>query len=219
MGANMIRIRLSFIQKIQGLALVLAVAMASQAANADILSYTQFVQTGKFALGVEPQLIVTRGAGLGVTARYTHGVNELINASLNVGSGSGPRQGRLGAAATFDFFPDMDHQPGIGLTVQADYVRAPRLNRVSGSDEMATQMETLAIPYVHKAVSFQKHQLDPFFALPTGLIFQDGLYRGKMSAVVGSMFKVSENIRTSMEAGVAISQADSYLSGGLTYYY
>ena len=187
--------------------------------QADVMNYTRFVAPGKFALGVEPQLTLTSGAGLGVSARYTQGINDLMNASLNLGNGSGPRQARIGGAVTFDFFPDLDKQPGIGLTVQTDYVRAPVIDRPADSTAVASQVELLLIPYIHKGVTWQQNEVDPFFALPLGLVFQDGLYRTKSTFVIGALFKITDPIRTSVEAGLGATHSDSYLSGGLTYYY
>ena len=191
----------------------------SSIAQAEILNYTHFVSPGKFALAVEPQLIVTRGAGLGVNARYTQGLNDLMNASINLGNGSGPRQARLGAALTLDFFPDVDKQPGIGVTAQLDYVNAPRLGRDAYSTEMASQVEVLGIPYIHKAAVFQNNEVDPFLALPVGMFFQSNQYRWKSNLVVGSQFKITSAVRTSLELGFNLSNSDSYISGGLTYYH
>ncbi len=197
----------------------LFIALGSGAARAEVLNYTRFVTTGKFALAVEPQLIVTNGAGLGVTARYTHGLNDLMNLSINLGNGSGPKQARAGAALTFDFFPDLDKQPGLGVTLQGDFLHAPLLNRASDSTTLASQVDLLAIPYLHKALIFQGNEVDPFVALPTGLLFQGGLYRTKLMVVAGAMFRITDQVRTSLEAGIAASNADSYFSGGLTYYH
>src|SRR5271163_1229903 len=92
--------------------------LAASLAQAGVVDTPQFVQPGEFALGFEPELTFTDGAGLAGNFRYTQGLTDLNNVNVILGTGGGPRRFRVGGNVTFDFFPDIDKQPGIGVAVQ-----------------------------------------------------------------------------------------------------
>src|SRR5206468_1791573 len=144
--------------------------------------------------GVEPEVVLTNGAGVGVNGRFTLGINDLMDAQAIIGTGSGPRNFRIGGGLSWDFFPDVEGQPGIGLGTQAIYVRLP----VDG------QLELTAVPYIHKAFKSGDHnEVEPFFAFPIGLAFSNGQYHTIATAAIGSMFKASEHFRYVAEFGLA----------------
>src|SRR4051812_44461440 len=78
--------------------------------HAGVFNLPHFVTSGQFAIGVEPELLMTGTASLGVDLKYTHGVSELSNLTGIIGTGGGSRQFRFGGAYTFDFFPDIEKQ-------------------------------------------------------------------------------------------------------------
>ncbi|MGK5083385.1 hypothetical protein WDW37_08760 [Bdellovibrionota bacterium FG-1] len=198
----------------------LGVLVLSSSAWSAVFNYPRFVTPGDFAIGLETDLTLTSGAGLGIEGRYTQGLNDLTNLSAIIGTGSGPRQFRVGAAGTFDFFPDIDKQPGIGLALQGIYIRIPTVGREDGSTETSGQVELSAIPYIHKSfVTGTGGEAEPFVAVPIGMGFANGQYRWLSSVVVGAGFKTSEKIRTSIEFGIAVNHTESYLSAGVTYYH
>src|SRR4051812_30956228 len=80
-------------------------------ATAGVFDMPQFVAPGEFAIGLEPEITLSDGAGLATNLRYTHGVSDLSNASAIIGTGGGLRQFRVGGNYTFDFFPDIEKQP------------------------------------------------------------------------------------------------------------
>src|SRR5205085_819364 len=114
--------------------------LSHPARAAGIFNTPHFTPNGEFALGLEPEVVLTSGAGVGLNARFTLGVTDLDNASIILGWGSGPRQFRGGGNFTFDFFPDIEGQPGIGLATQAIYYRLPSTG----------VLELTLIPYIHK---------------------------------------------------------------------
>jgi hypothetical protein len=189
--------------------------MTASLAQAGVFTLPHFVTTNRFSLGVEPELILTSGAGAGVNAKFTYGLNDLTNVTAILGTGGGPRGFRAGGNATFDFFPDLEGQPGIGVAVQGLYLRIPNgiPNDSSGAAEIT------AIPYIHKAVPSKVGEVEPYLAVPFGMVLTGGNYTGVVSAVVGSMFKAHEHVRYDLEVGVAIAHAESYVSGGVTYFY
>ena len=185
-----------------------------QAARADFFNMHSFVEPDRFAIGLEPVLTLTNGAGLGVNLRFTYGINDVINVGLAGGSGGGDRRFRLGGYGVFDFFPDTDDQPGIGVVASVFYYDMKTINRV----------EWMATPYFHNAfVTEGGEEFDPFVAVPLGYGLVDGENNEEnqflVSVVVGSIFRKSEHFAFSFELGVAVNYTHTYFSGGITYFY
>lgn len=189
--------------------LALALTLVSPAAQAGVFNLPHFITSG-FGLGLEPELTLTNGAGVGINARYTQNLNELMNITGIIGTSGGPRGFRAGANTTFDFFPDIEGQPGIGLGVQGMYYR---LNTDKGL------FEVTAIPYIHKTFLSGKNEIEPYLAIPLGMGFSEGRYNAVSSLSVGSMFKNSESLRYIIEFGIAINNTESFISGGVVYYH
>lgn len=184
-------------------------ALPNPARAVGIFNTPRFIQPGTSAFGLEPEIILSHGAGLGVNGRFTHGLTELNNVSAIVGVGSGPRNFRIGGNATFDVFPDVEGQPGIGIAAQGIYYR------LRGD---VGQLETTAIPYIHKAFKMSGgEEVEPFFAFPVGLAFASSDVEGIASAAVGVMYKNRPNFRYIAEVGISVSNMESYISGGIVY--
>ena len=152
---------------------------------------------------------MTNKAALEVNLRYTHGLTELNNVTAIVGTGSDSRRFRVGGNYTFDIFPDIEKQPGIGIALQALFVR---LNT-------AGSVEFTGIPYIHKALITDQGIVEPFLAIPVGLTLSSGQYQPITTIVVGSMFEHSVHLRSVVEFGLNVNNAQTYLSGGLAYYH
>lgn len=177
-------------------------------AQAGVFDIPHFLEPGNFSLGLEPDLIMTPSAGVGLNFKYKQGVTQWMNVEGIVGTGGGPKHFRIGGNASFDFIPDVDKQPGIGIAAQALYVSLP----TTGS------MELTGIPYIHKSFpNGAGTAVDPFFSLPIGFQFSGGQYQTMVTAVVGTIFKKSENLSFSAEFGIDVDHANTYISGGLIY--
>lgn len=188
----------------------LVLSLSLSQAHAGVFNLPHFVTPGEFAIGVEPEFILSSGAGTGINTRYTHGISDMNNLSAILGTGSGPRQFRIGGAFTFDFFPDLAHQPGLGLALQGLFVQYAA----------ASGVETTAIPYIHKLFRTEVgFNIEPFLAIPIGLSLSQGMYQTISSAVVGCLFEHSEHFRTSMELGINLSNTNTYISAGVIYYH
>ncbi|MCM2277453.1 MAG: hypothetical protein NDJ89_05205 [Oligoflexia bacterium] len=168
-----------------------------------------FVEPGSYAAGLEPELTLTNGAGLGANAKFSYGLTELLNAGAVLGIGAGPRRFRAGANLTLDFFPDIDGQPGIGIAATGVYYRL----RDSG------QFELNGVPYIHKAFGTKAGEVEPFAAIPIGMAFNEGRYRALAALNVGALFKTTEHFRYVLEFGIAINNTESTVSGGVVYYH
>ena len=181
-------------------------------ARAGVFNLTHFVDEGSFAIGFEPELNLTSGAGLGANLKYTHGISELSNFTLALGHSGGGRQFRFGLAWTLDFIPDLDSQPGIGLGFQSYYYRLATGGR----------FEATVVPYIHKSfVTAGNGEVDPFIAVPFGVFRRSGEYKAMTSVSVGSLFKPKRNssVYYIIEMGVAVNNAFTYVSGGAAFYY
>jgi len=193
--------------------------LLTTAAHADVFNLPHFVAPGEFAIGVEPELTLSDGAGIGINLRYTQGLNELIDVSGQIGTGGGPRQFRAGVDFDFDFFPDVKGQPGIGLATRALYVRIPTPGSLIPGDASG-QVELTAIPYIHKAFTTESGGVvDPFFSFPFGMSFLSGQYQGLSTAVIGALIKGGESFWYSTEFGIAVNHTETYFAGGITYYH
>jgi hypothetical protein len=179
-------------------------ALGAGSAFAGIFNTVHFVEPGKSAIGLEPEFTTSEGTGMGFNAKFTQGINDLMDAAGFIGTGSGPRNFRIGGDLVWDFFPDIDRQPGIGLLTRAVYYRIPNTGR----------LDIFGAPYMTSG----HDEIDPFFAVPLGVEFDNGNYHATSQLVFGSMFKASEQIRYSLEVGVNLNYTDTYISGGITFY-
>lgn len=176
-------------------------------ARAGTFSMADFVAPGEFSIGIEPEVMLSDGAGFATNVKYTQGLTDNENFIGTIGTGTGGREFRVGGAMTFEFFPDTASQPGMGLGAQAMYYRL--------ADQ--GELETTAIPYIHKSFRAGGADVDPFFSLPVGFAFSNGQYQEITSASIGSLFKASEHFSYVAELGLALHNTQSYVSGGVVY--
>ena len=191
-------------------ALVFAQFSASEAL-AGFFTIPHFVSQGQFSAGAEPEGIFTQGGSFGVNLRYTHGFSESSNLVGILGAGSGFKGFRMGAAMTFDVFPDTGKQPGVGFGVQGLLVqRVPILT-----------LEATGFAYIHKKFEMKSDfvkSVEPFLAVPFGLDLGGGSYQVISSVAMGSMFPHSEHFTSVLELNVGLSGMDTSISGGIAYY-
>jgi hypothetical protein len=178
-------------------------------AQAGVFNIPHYVEPGRFAVGIEPEVMLDPESSVGINFKYTHGLSELINVQGVIGTGTGSRQFRTGGSLIFDFFPDLENQPGMGVASQNLYYRL----------EEHGVFEFTLIPYIHKSFIYENNEFEPFISFPFGLLFEDGSYSSTAWLAVGSLFKVMEHYRVTIELGVNVSRAWTYFSGGMTYYY
>ncbi|MCM0607288.1 MAG: hypothetical protein KA715_14460 [Xanthomonadaceae bacterium] len=178
-------------------------------AHAGVFNIPKYIPSGQLGVGVEPELLMTNGAGIGINARFQYGLGEMTNAHLILGNGVGPRLFRVGGVMTFDFFPDVEGQPGIGMAVTALYSRVSTGARV----------DTLITPYLQKTISGRDSDFTPFMAIPIGIVFADNAaYAAVSQFVFGSGFKLSERFRYTIELGLGITASETYMSTGVMIY-
>ncbi len=186
---------------------LLVCGVYSSVAQAGVFTMPRFVEPNEYTIGLEPELTFSDGAGIGVNAKFTHGYSDLVNFMGMIGTGSGPRNFRVGGAAVFDFFPDVDDQPGIGVATQGIYYRRRDVGR----------LELTGIPYIHKAFKTGNSLVEPFAAFPIGIGFRSDNYDGLFSVVVGTMFHKSDHVSFVIELGVNVEHSDTYIAGGVSF--
>jgi hypothetical protein len=184
-------------------------AVYSSRAYAGVFNLPRFVAPGAFGIGAEPEFILSDGGGVGINLRYVQGVSDTNNFTGILGSGNGPRYFRAGGFFTFDIFPDLASQPGVGLATGAQFVQLSR----------AGSVEILAIPYIHKNFSTQEGPAEPFLAVPLGLTLSEGAYKYLSTLSIGSFFHMSEHFSSIAELGIGLNNSVSYISGGIIYYH
>jgi hypothetical protein len=182
----------------------------SPAAEAGIFNMARFVDQGQNAFGFEPEAVLTNGGGVAANLRYTQGVSELNNAFALLGTGTNIRTFRIGGGMTFDFIPDVEGQPGLGVGLQGIYYR------YRGS---VGQLETSVVPYVHKMFGNGKGStIEPFLAVPFGPAFRSGEYFWQTQVALGAIFHQGQSaVRFIGEVDVDVNKSESVISGGILY--
>ena len=188
----------------------LGLAMAATAHAEGIFDRAHFVNSGSFAIGIEPEVVFSNPATVGAQVHYRHGIDDLINVFAAAGFVSDPRMFRAGGGVLFDFFPDVEGQPGIGIATHGFvYQQQP-----------SVLLELAAIPYIHK--SFKTgggHEIEPFVALPFGVNYFEREFLPTFTVTVGTYYSPIEHFRFTFELGVAVNNASSHIAGGVTYFY
>jgi hypothetical protein len=179
-------------------------------AQAGVFNLPYFLQPGENALGLEPEVTFTNDGGVGGNLKYQHGITDFSNATAILGSGTGIKKFRAGASLTFDFIPDLEQQPGIGIALTGIYYKYRSFG----------QMDVTTAPYVHKAFyNGDGNQIDPFFSFPIGPEFRSGNYNWAATVVVGAKFKQKDmKFHFVGEVGVSVNKAETYVSGGVIFY-
>ena len=185
--------------------------LPASSARAGTFNLPNFIAPGTNAFGLEPEVTFTHESGFATNLRLQTGVDALSNAHFVVGTGGGQRNFRAGGAYTFDFFPDLNQQPGIGIAVQAMYYR------YSGN---FGQLEPQAIPYIHKAFDDGHGTIvEPFLSVPVGFEFRSDTYSFISTLAFGARIYPDKKGPLSFiaELGLSLDNTESYLSGGVVY--
>jgi hypothetical protein len=180
------------------------------AAEAGIFNMPRFVDNGKNAFGFEPEVVMSDGGGLAGNFHYSQGISDINDVFGEIGTGTNVQNFRVGGGITFDFIPDMDTQPGMGIGLQGIYYR------YKGD---YGQLETSVVPYIHKMFGNGKGEtVEPYVALPFGPAFRSGQYNWQTQVVLGAIYHQEHSpVRFIGEAGVNVNKTESYISGGILY--
>ncbi len=181
-------------------------------AQAGIFDLPAFVEPGQWAVGLEPEVVLSKPTGAAFNLKPKMGINNLINLQGVIGTGSGSRQFRVGLITDLEWFPDVDNQPGIATPVQTIYYRL---------DNDLDQFTYGISPTIYKTFKgAQDGSYTPFISIPVGWNISQGRHLNFLQAVLGCLFQFpgNEHFRVSAEAGFNVEKSFSYISGGVTYF-
>lgn len=196
------------------LSCILVASVFAHSAQAGVFNIPQFVEYKSWAVGLEPEAILSPGpttpnGGLGLNVKFTYGITPLSNLQIGIGQSSGTKGFRFGGTYTFDFIPDLEGQLGAGLALQAYSYQMKNTD---------AQSETTLYPYVHKMFTSETGLMyDPYVAMPFGFAFYKGTYASIWQLVFGSYLKLDDHFGVNGELGINLKDTDTYLSTGITY--
>jgi hypothetical protein len=179
-------------------------------AQAGYFTLPHFLEQGENSAGFEPEVTFTNGGGVAGSIKYQHGLTDFMNGMLTFGTGTGRRRFRMGADFTFDFVPDVENQPGIGLVTGATYYKYDAFGR----------LEVSVGPYLHKIFkNGAGNSVEPFLVIPIGPAFTTGQYEWQSAIVLGSIFAKTDEKRLSFvtEINVNLAHGETILSGGVSF--
>lgn len=168
-----------------------------------------YVEPGKASIGIEPVFALTNGSGASLNAKARYGVNELLNLGAMIGTGTGAREFRLGMVADFEWFPDMEGQPGIATPFFTEYYRF----RDDGLITFGLK------PLVYKTFVTDHGDFTPFVSIPFGWNYCNQRTRAMIQTSFGTVYRLPQNehIRFVVETGFNVKHAYSYISGGVSF--
>lgn len=180
-------------------------------ATSGVFDLPSFVEPGKWSVGAESEVIISKGAGAGINIKPRYGLNNFLNLEGLIGISGSSRGFRLGAIADFEWFPDVDKQPGIATPFSVTYYR------YDGDDLLSLgPMPLLYMSFKGDGIDFT-----PFIAIPIGWNVYNKKADGFVQIALGTMFRVpeSEKFQYVVEAGFDVTHSYSYIAGGATYFH
>lgn len=178
--------------------------------HAGVFDLPAFLPPGEFSLGLEPEIITSNPSGAGFYLKPKFGTTSFLNWQGIIGTGSGDRNLRLGATADFDWFPDVDYQPGIATPFTLLYTQ------IAGDNIINYYFS----PLIYKTFKGQDAEYIPFISVPFGWTIRNSRNQNFSQFVMGSMFKSPgmQYFRFTVEAGFNMNRSYSYISGGVTWF-
>ena len=193
------------------------IAMMAMALSVSTFGYGLGVSThplkdNQRAVTAEFNGIISNGKGVGMQARYTQKLSELVVVDGGFGFSDGDRANRMFINADYELYPD--------------YIKQPRVS-VRGTLERAKEFESSKsrigiAPTVSKGFNFWGKEAFPFASLPLGL----ELNRDEKSYEIVSQLALGitgniplrgyENILANLETNLNISNGFSSVFFGLT---
>lgn len=183
---------------------LLTILMSSSAfAFFNISETGEIVPRGQYRLGAGPQLRISDGGGLNLTAFIDSGIDE--SSSWRAFVGMGDVDFYTGASVKWVPFPDFDHQPAVGFRASATIGR--------DSDESTTALKIE--PLISKKMEIDYGLLTPYAAV--SLVSWDHKKETKLGQMVtfGSEFKSNEiqDFQFGSELGLNFKDSISYIYG------
>lgn len=179
-------------------------------AYAGLFDLPAFIEPGRWSVGLEPELILSQGVGLGANLKPRYGISNFLNVQGVLGTGTGARTFRMGAIGDLEFFPDIENQPGLAAPVSVIYYR------ISDEDQITLSLT----PMIYKTFRGDKALFTPFIGVPVGYNLRNKKFEDFMQVALGTIIHPHnwDYFSFTVEAGFNVSDTYSYISGGVTYY-
>lgn len=178
-------------------------------------AYLEFAETGDivprgtYKVGLGPQIRMSDGSGVNISAYAESGFRDDLGWRAHVGTGD--TDFYFGASVKWVPIPDYENQPAIGL----------RGDMAFANDNRVTTSVFRIAPLISKGFQTDYVYFTPYAALPLGTASTDGGSVTFTQLALGSDIKVDEwrDILFNVELGSNISKAFSYLSLNFFYFF
>jgi hypothetical protein len=168
----------------------------------------EITPAGKFKLGFEPQIKLSRGSGANFSGFFDAPINDEMSGRVILGAGDID----IFAGASFKWvpIPDYRNQPAVGAKVTGVFSKDNSDNYVSFG----------LAPIVSKRFDSEYGVLTPYASLPVNFVNGKSTTTTHINVAVGSeLMPISaDNMTFGAELGIDLKDSFSYLSGFLTIY-
>lgn len=182
-------------------------AVGAAEAEAALFDAAEYLQPGKFSLGINGDLLLNNPTGEAAEARLKTGINEMVNIQGVVGAGSRNRKFRAGAISNVNFFADSPGSLGITLLVGVGYVK-----RAAYSG-----LQILTGPLVHHTFKgWDNKPLNIFLGIPFTMELHGGSYTTGSQLAFGALWDMGNSGTWFLhsEAALSLRRSESYVSLG-----
>lgn len=177
-------------------------------------AYVEFAESGDvtprgtFKVGLGPQIRMSDGSGVNVSAHFESGLRDDLSWRLTAGGGETKFYG--GGSVKWIPIPDYENQPAIGA----------RTDLTFGSVQDVTTTVFRLAPLISKGFQTDLVFFTPYAAIPIGLASGGGASNVFAQLAIGSDIKVDswENLLFNVELGSNLSKSFSYLSLNMFYF-
>jgi hypothetical protein len=195
--------------KLQYLAFILSAFLPLFAsAYLSVQESNEITPPGKFKLGFEPQMKLSRGSGANFSAFFDAPINDEMSARTLIGAGDLD----LFAGASFKWvpIPDYENQPAVGGKVTAVFSKEDSDNFISLG----------FAPIVSKRFDSEVGLFIPYASLPVNFVNGKSTTTTHINVALGTEFisPKADNMTFGGELGVDLHDSFSYLSAYLTIY-
>lgn len=189
--------------------MVLTVLMGIQAQ-----AYVEFAESGDvtprgtYKVGLGPQIRMSDGSGVNVSAYFESGLRDDLSWRLTAGAGETKFYG--GGSLKWIPIPDYENQPAIGA----------RADLTFGNVANVTATVFRIAPLISKGFQTDLVFFTPYAATPIGLVSAAGASNVFAQLAIGSDIKVDQwkDLLFNVELGANLSKSFSYLSLNVFYY-
>lgn len=184
------------------LAALLSMTSLQAQAYLSIAESGELLPTGKYQVGLEPQVLLNHGGGANLNVFLDTSFNEALSGRITMGAGS--VDFNAFASVKWIPFPDVDNQPAMGLRLGGGVAR--------DEDENIVQLQVA--PLLSKKFSTEYGLTVPYIAIPFTHLNMDHGNVTASNLVLGSEWNPNEWTYGTVgaEVGFELNKSYSYIS-------